>query len=460
MDASILLNDIQSHLNETRVANVLRPTSVAEVATIVGLARRTGRAISVSGGRHAMGTQQFGTDTLHIDITGLDRVLELDVNAGLVTVEAGIMWPALIAELHRRRLDDPRPWTIREKQTGVDDVTIAGSLAANMHGRSLARPPFVTDVEAFELIDAQGRLVTCSRTENAELFRLAIGGYGLFGIIVRVTLRLERRFKARRDVRIIQVADLLDGYRERVAAGYRFGDCQYSIDLTCEPESHPGVFACYRPVDDETLVTSQPAELSRQDWADLYRLIRTDKSAAFRRYADHYRRTDGQIYWSDTLQLAGNFSGHRAAVEATRGTEMITEAYVPHDRLIPFMRAVRDDLHESQADVSYGTVRFIEPDRETFLPWARDRWACIVCNLFVRRTEAGIANAARDFRRIIDRAIEHGGSYYLTYHRWATPEQLEACHPRIREFFRAKREYDPDGIFQSEWYRQYAADLG
>ena len=58
-------------------------------------------------------------------------------------------------------------------------------------------PPIVHDVESFTLINARGASVLCSRTANAELFSLAIGGYGLFGVIVTITLRLCPRVALR-----------------------------------------------------------------------------------------------------------------------------------------------------------------------------------------------------------------------------------------------------------------------
>jgi hypothetical protein len=54
-------------------------------------------------------------------------------------------------------------------------------------------------------------------------------------------------------------------------------------------------------------------------------------------------------------------------------------------------------------------------------------------------------------------AIRRNGSFYLTYHRHATRAQLEACYPRLREFLRLKRAYDPREQFQSDWYRHYRA---
>jgi FAD/FMN-containing dehydrogenase len=455
-DAGISLNDVQSQLNATRVGELHAPQRIAEIQAAVRAARKAGRCISVSGGRHSMGTQQFGTGNIQLDLTRLDFVEGLDRDKGLVTVGAGIMWKPLIDELHRLQAGCERPWTIRVKQTGVDNVTIGGSLSSNIHGRGLRLPPFVNDIESFDLVDATGELQHCSRSENTELFSLAVGGYGLFGIVVRVTLRLARRHKVRRRVCVRPVKELLDHYQQQVAAGFQFGDCQYSIDLTCDPDTHPGLCPFYEPAPDDVPVTTGAIGFSREDWARLYRLIRTNKPQAFEEFTNRYLQTDGQVYWSDLHQLSGNFEGHREAVDARQGTEMITEAYVRHEDLVPFATIVRNELLTNGADVSYGTIRFIEPDVETFLPWARERFACIVCNLHVRHAPEGIREAQGHFRRILDRVVEFGGSFFLTYHRWASPEHVEVCYPRIGEFFRLKRRYDPRELFQSDWYRHYA----
>jgi FAD/FMN-containing dehydrogenase len=66
-----------------------------------------------------------------------------------------------------------------------------------------------------------------------------------------------------------------------------------------------------------------------------------------------------------------------------------------------------------------------------------------------------LSKAADHFRRLIDRAIEFDGSYFLTYHRWASRQQVETCYRQMAEFLRLKRRYDPDEVFQSDWYRHY-----
>lgn len=450
-----VVNDVQSRLNPTSVARIVRPTDEGQVGSLVSEAARSGGSVSVSGGRHAMGGQQFAEASTLLDMRAMDRVLRFDRERGLIEVEAGIQWPSLIEHLHAEQKDDASPWGIRQKQTGVDLVTLGGSLAANAHGRGLRFPPIVSDVESFVLVGPDGETVRCSRGENADLFGLAIGGYGLFGVITRVTLRLVRRTKVRRTVMVIPVRDLMDRVRERMDLGAVYGDCQFSVDLEGTADAHPGVFSSYADVDPDTPLPERQAHLSPQDWAGLYQLVRTDKKRAFQVYSTYYLGTSGQIYWSDSHQLSKVFEGYADAVNVAHGTEMITELYVRRPDLVAFLGAARQDAVQHGVDLTFGTIRLIEPDGETFLPWATDRWACIVCNLHVVHTDDGIASSIRDFRRLIDRVLEFGGRYFLTYHRWATRERVEAAYPRFVDFLREKDRRDPEGVFASTWHGHY-----
>jgi hypothetical protein len=134
---------------------------------------------------------------------------------------------------------------------------------------------------------------------------------------------------------------------------------------------------------------------------------------------------------------------------------MISELYVPRGALREFMDRAADRLRSGTTPVIYGTIRLIERDTETLLAWAREPWACIIFNLHCEHTPAGLARAADAFRALIDIALSLGGSYYLTYHRWATRTQVEAAHPRFREFLAEKKARDPAELFTSDWYRHH-----
>lgn len=465
------VNDLHSGLNPASVLRTFHPRNLFEVAATVARARRIGVPVSVCGGRHAMGGQQFGEAGWLVDLSGCNRVLQFDAQCGLIEVEAGMQWPELLQALDRLQPEAAggavAPWTFRQKQTGADRLSIGGALSANIHGRGLDFAPFVSDIESFTLVTADGRLRRVSRSEQPDLFRLAIGGYGLFGIVGSVTLRLVRRCRLQRDVEIVEVDALMEAFDARRAQGYLYGDWQFAIDPASDGFLTRGVFSCYRPLAAGEVVsqgaTRLQRELSDADWKRLLLLAHVDKAQAFDEYAGFYLGTSGQHYDSDRHQMGRYVDGYHREIDhhvGCRGSEMITELYVPRSRLADFMRACAFEFRAHGTQVVYGTVRLVRRDAESFLAWAKQDWACVIFNLHVDHAPAGMEAAAAAFRRLIDRAIERGGSYYLTYHRFATRAQVEACYPQFRAFLRLKEAWDPDGVFQSDWYRHCRALFG
>ncbi len=456
----VAVNDVHSHLNQVRVHRVVTPTCLESIAPLINEANAEGRAISIAGGRHAMGGQQFGEDTVLIDTHKMKRVLNFDPEIGLIEVEAGIRWPDLIAYLDWRQRDQGRQWGIRQKQTGADRLSIGGALSANVHGRGLGFKPFIEDIESFSLIDARGKLLTCSRQENSDLFKLAIGGYGLFGVIGTVKIRLVQRTKVQRYVQLVEIEDLIDLIEKRIVDGFLYGDFQFSIAPESDDFLRRGVCSCYAPVGDRGDIPTKQKELSARNWKHLFFLAHVNKQRAFEEYSSYYLTTNGQRYWSDQHQLSEYVDDYHGDLDrrlwpSQHGTEMITEIFVPREALVSFMDEVRRDFRQNEVNLIYGTIRFIEKDEESFLPWAKQRFACIIFNLHTEHTPRALEKTAGDFRTLIDRALRYGGSYYLTYHRWAGRSQVETCYPRFVEFLRLKRHYDPDERFQSEWYRHY-----
>ncbi len=456
--AEIWVNDVHSQLNRTRVRELFRPQNLDELAEIVRSATRKSLAISVSGCRHSMGGQQFATDSICIDSRSLGRVISFDRERGLIEAEAGIQWPELIENYLAAQQNSEKRWGIAQKQTGADTFTLGGSLSSNVHGRGLKMKPLISNIEAFRLVNAEGKVLRCSRDENSELFQLAIGGYGLFGLIATVTLRLVPRQKLRRVVEIVPAETLATRFEERIAQNFLYGDFQFSIDEKSADFLRIGVFSCYQPFASDEPVEAEK-KLRNDDWLDLLRLGYTDRGKAFARYASYYLSTNGQTYWSDTNQLSAYLPDYARKLREQIGGEesslVITEIYVPRPALAEFLTQAAELLRSNGTLVIYGTVRLIEKDNESFLPWAKESYACVIFNLLTLHTSAGIEASAKSFRGLIDLAIARGGSYYLTYHRFARREQVAACYPQFRKFLDLKSKYDPAGRFQSDWYRHY-----
>lgn len=444
------VNDIHSQLNRTWVSRVRTPASSEELQALM---RSTRGPVCTAAGRHAMGGQQFATDATLIDMSAMRHVLGFDRERGIIDVEAGIQWPELLAATRESR------WGIRQKQTGADRLSIGGAIGANAHGRGLTFKPFVGDVESFTLIDAQGDAHECSRSKNRELFAHAHGGYGLFGTIASVRLRLMPRVKVQRIVEEQHIDTLMQRFESRIEDGFLFGDFQFSIDDASQDFLKRGVFSCYKPVADDTPIAATQAELQPEDWMRLLLAAHASKSEAFRRYLGYYLTTSGQVYWSDEHQLSFYPDDYHRTLDpllkSARATEMITELYVPREKLADFMSAAGEELQRRNANVIYGTVRLIERDDESTLAWAKERYACVIFNLHTEHDEASLAKTADAFRALIDIALARGGSYFLTYHRWARRDQVEAAYPQFGAFLADKKRIDPQARFTSDWYRHY-----
>jgi FAD/FMN-containing dehydrogenase len=465
MSTEIVVNDIHSQLNRTRVSGVYTPNTVQDLRAILQTAKSNRMPLSICGRRHSMGGQQFGSDNMLVDMTSMNHILHFDKERGIVEAEGGIEWPALIDYLRKAQEGEARQWGIVQKQTGADKLSIGGALASNVHGRGLKFKPIIDQVESFTLLNHTGEIIKCSRQENSELFRLVIGGYGLFGIITSVQLRLWERKKVQRIVEIRNLPDIPQAFEQRIRDGFLYGDFQFATDSKRESFLARGVFSCYLQVEQQTPLTENPTRFHPADWARLTYYTHKYKKRAFDVYTKRYLATSGQIYWSDSQLSAAYVDNYHEELDRKLGakvkaTEMITEIYVPREKLVNFMMDARKVLREQDANVIYGTVRLIEKDTESFLAWARESWACVIFNLHIKHNAEGIERAANSLCSLIDLGIKYGGSYYLTYHRYARREQVEACYPQFKEFLQMKLKYDPQEVFQSDWYRHYKKMFG
>jgi FAD/FMN-containing dehydrogenase len=457
----VLVNDVHTGLNPTWVRSVVRAVSVAEIQALIKDCRKHGRSISVSGSRHATGGQQFASHSVLLDMRGMNRVVDLDPRTGLLQVESGIEWPSLMQGYLAAQRNDAE-WGIRQKQGGGDHMTLCGALSANAHGHCLGSPPIVGDVEWIEIVTSDGAVRKCSRKENSELFALAIGGYGLFGVIARIGLRLVPRRKVRRNVEARTLAELMDLVEKRAASGASFGYFQYNIDETSPEFMHTGVLTTYEPVGPEAALGKETTDLDEEALASLLELAHREPKRAYDHYAKYELSLDGSVEWSDLHQLSTYPLGYHKYIEknlgaAFEGADLIVEVSVPRNELIPFLEDARHLLLTSEALLIYGTVRFIEQDRDTFLAWAKKRYACVIFTLHSSSEARALRKTGELCRQLMRGGTKRGGSFYLTYNRIATRDELDSAYPQFGEFLALKKKYDPTELFQSDWFRHYKA---
>lgn len=186
----------------TGVSRVLRPSTIAGVHEALALARRSGLAIGLRGAGQSYGDASLASENLSLDLSRMRRVLDWDPASGRIRVEPGVT----IRELWQYAVEDGWwPAVV----PGTSHASIGGCAAANIHGKNNWRAgPIGEHIEELEILLPSGERRTCRRDADPDLFRAIIGGFGLLGVIVSVTLRLEKIHSGLLDVTPLVARDL------------------------------------------------------------------------------------------------------------------------------------------------------------------------------------------------------------------------------------------------------------
>ncbi len=146
----------------------------------------------------------LNADGTLLDTRRLDHFRSFDEAAGLLTVESGMTLASILDAFA------PRGWFL-PVVPGTELISAGGAVANDIHGKNHHRTgSFGDHVEAFTLARSDGRTLACRRDQEPELFRATIGGLGLTGLILDVTIRMRRIPSAWMEVETIPFATLED----------------------------------------------------------------------------------------------------------------------------------------------------------------------------------------------------------------------------------------------------------
>ena len=441
-----------SRLNETKVTEVITVSSQAadaeqQLVNLLDRARANRLKVAISGAGHTMGGHTLYPGGLVLDMRRFNR-MSLDPQRHVLRVQAGARWFEVIPFLRERG----RSVAVMQSN---HDFTIGGSLSANCHGWPANCPPVASTVRSFRLLKADGQIVRCSRTENRELFSLALGGYGLFGVILEAELDTVADATYVME-RIVLPADRFEEVHRRkvledAAVGMAYGRLSTAAD-TFLAES---ILTVLRPAQGTPTEVTPPRSQSQFSRLVFRGSVGSDYGKAFRWWAErdlqpllrpqHFQRSR---LLDEAVAVFGNGSA--------ASTDIVMELFVPASRLARLLAKLREAQRAHPVDVLNVTLRHVLRDDDTFLRYADQPMHCAVFLIhqpFTPEAEAAMQRAARS---MIQAALDCGGRYYLPYRLHATPEQFHAGYPKAKEFFALKRKYDPEELFQNKFYQHYA----
>lgn len=445
--------DDASRLNATAVREVIAVASDAadaeqQVVALIERAAREDMRIAIAGARHTMGGHTISPDGIVLDMTSLDH-LRLDADAATLTAGAGARWSEIIAYL------DARGWSVAIMQSN-NSFTVGGSISANCHGWQHGRAPIASSIRRFRIALADGRIVTCSRNENAELFSLALGGYGLFGVILEAGLEVVPNERYTLDRSVIPTRAFVTWFADSITNGRDVGLAYARLCVVPDTFLDEAIVNVFRaspcpPAEIPALGEPALAGIKRTIFrgsidSDYGKRLRWDAEKTLSQHVatEHFSR-------NQLLNEGTDIYENRSA----ESTDILHEYFVPPEAFDGFLADMRRLIPPHAADLLNVTVRHVLPDGDTYLRYADREMLALVLLFNQKTTAAAEQDMQRLTRELVSAALGRGGRYYLPYRLHATPEQFRRAYPQAETFFRLKREHDPDGLFSNMFYERY-----
>jgi hypothetical protein len=162
---------------------VARPTTDEQCRETLSYCRQRGMTICARGAGRGYGDLALNNGHALIDMSAMNRILEFDEEAAQITVQSGTRLIDIYQAVHHRLFTLPASPT-------ESHSSVAGAICANVNGKDAWRNgSFAHQIVRLTLLLANGETIIIDRSH--ELFNAVVGGIGLLGIILDVTLQLR-----------------------------------------------------------------------------------------------------------------------------------------------------------------------------------------------------------------------------------------------------------------------------
>ncbi|WP_127586658.1 FAD-binding protein [Paenibacillus koleovorans] len=443
-----------SRLRPVKVDRVVPGHEEDQLVELVREAKAKGLTLSIAGQRHSQGGHTYYKDGIMVDMTSFNRILDVDPARRTIRVQAGATWEDVQEAVN--------PYGLSVKVMQSQNIfTVGGSISINAHGRDIRSGSLIKSVESFRLLLADGTIQTVSRSENEDLFPLALGGYGLFGIILDVTLTLTEDELYRIETEPVTTADYSEYFANKVQADPQIR--QHLARISVAPDSFLTEIVAinYRLENKEPLGPYRKLKAGDQGVLPSKLLFQLNRSSDWGKNV--FWQTQHKYYDSlqgDLISRNNAMRSKSAFMEYTAASshDLLQEYFIPVDRFADFVSAVGPILQEERLNLLNITVRYVQEDRESLLSYAAKDSFALVCLFHLPITSEGQARSQKAIQRLLDAVIDHHGTYYLPYAPFPSLEQFRAVYPQEKSFFEKKRLYDPGGLFRSYFYEEYKGD--
>jgi FAD/FMN-containing dehydrogenase len=320
------------------------------------------------------------------------------------------------------------------------------------------------------VLTTDGNIITLSPTQNTELFKHVVGGYGLFGIILDAELEITENTIYESTREIIDYKDFNKYFNEKVEQDKNIGLFYAHLSTSKNSLLKEVIIYSYKTAKESETLTVPP--LTEVSSVKLRRwLINNAKKSSFGRefkwFAEKYIEpkietcsiTRNQAMKDGEACLVARNEPMHDSVPYLKNnlkdeTDILQEYFIPRENFIPFVDGLRNIVNEQNVSLLNASVRVVHKE-DIALNYAPQEAFAIVLYINQKTNVQGSEKMTKTTKDLIDLTQRLGGRFFLPYQLHYTSEQLHQNYPEIDAFFATKKKYDPQQILVNTWYQKY-----
>ncbi|MBI1222444.1 MAG: FAD-binding protein [Bacteroidetes bacterium] len=445
-------SDDASKLNQTAIDTLIKVETdsaalIKQLRELLQYARQNDLKVSLAGAKHSMGGHTLFPGGIVVNMLPYKHMY-LDTLRNILHIGSGALWEDALYFL------DQYGRSVAIMQA-FSSFSVGGSLSVNGHGWQKDVPPLASSVKAFTLMNADGKILNCSRDENEELFDLVLGGYGLFGIILDVELHVVRNQALRYKYVAVSAKNYLDYYkkmiRENPNVDLVFGRLRISGKGFLDEailnyfERTSEAIPPMTPKEDQQLESSRLVFRSSVN-SEYGKRLRWDLERGMNKLNLNTVFSRNELL-NDPVSMIEN--------KDSNSTDILHEYFIPVRNFNAYLGAIKPILKASRIDLLNITIRAVQTDIDSYLNYAREPVFGFVY-LFNQLKTPEDEEAMRELTNALtDIAIQLDGTFYLPYRLHVSPNKMRMAYPKADAFFALKRKYDPEERFDNLFYEHY-----
>lgn len=441
-----------SQLNLTKVDTIIKvPNTKTEIENqlrlILKYAQQNHLKISIAGAQHSMGGHTIYPNGIVLNMLSYKH-MNLDPSTNILTIGSGALWEDAIEYL------DKYGKSIAVMQA-FSSFSVGGSISVNGHGWQKDLPPISSSVLSFTLMNAKGEILECSREKNQELFKLALGGYGLFGVILDVKLKVVDNIALRYKYLRLSPENFIRYYKKYISGNSNVNLVFGRLRISEKKFLEEATINFFEKTNEKPLLLAQQNAENQETKRLVFRS--TVNSEYGKRLRWDLETGMNKISRNNVFSRNELLNDHVSLIENKdpNSTDLLQEYFIPERHFSDFIKTIKPILRKSKIDLLNITIRGVQKDQDTYLNYARESTFGFVFLFNQKKTQKQENEMKILTNQLVDAALGHKGTFYLPYRLHIDRDKMRKSYPQADNFFTLKRKYDSLEVFSNKFYEHY-----